>query len=153
MRVVPRAPGGADEAFDDLIADLGPGAGVEHGAQRRPGLMAARVGSGELLEQRRAQGGRDVGQEAVARVHNLGRPPRRLALAHLDGAAGVLPAHGDEVLLAERVVGWIGTAAQHHELGPVATVVVKRAADPGADLLIRAADGDVLATQEIVVVP
>jgi folate-binding protein YgfZ len=93
------------------------------------------------------------GQEAVARVHNLGRPPRRLALAHLDGAAGVLPAHGDEVLLAERVVGWIGTAAQHHELGPVATVVIKRAADPGADLLIRAADGDVLATQQVVVVP
>ena len=48
------------------------------------------------------------GQEAVARVHNLGRPPRRLALAHLDGTAGVLPAHGDDVLVDDRVVGWVG---------------------------------------------
>jgi folate-binding protein YgfZ len=93
------------------------------------------------------------GQEAVARVHNLGRPPRRLALAHIDGSEGVLPAHGDEVLVGDRVVGWVGTAAQHHELGPVATVMLKRSVDPDADLLIRAADGDVVASQEVVVVP
>jgi folate-binding protein YgfZ len=93
------------------------------------------------------------GQEAVARVHNLGKPPRRLALAHIDGSEGVTPAHGDEVLVDDRVVGWVGTAAQHHELGPVATVIVKRSADPNADLLIRAADGDVVASQEVVVVP
>ncbi len=93
------------------------------------------------------------GQEAVARVHNLGRPPRRLALAHLDGSAGILPSHGDEVRIGERVVGWVGTAAQHHELGPIATVVIKRSADPTADLLIRAADGDVVAAQEVVVAP
>jgi hypothetical protein len=93
------------------------------------------------------------GQEAVARVHNLGRPPRRLALAHLDGSAGILPAHGDEVLIGERVVGWVGTAARHHELGPIATVVVRRAADPDADLVLRAADGDVVAAQQVVVTP
>ena len=93
------------------------------------------------------------GQEAVARVHNMGRPPRRLALAHLDGSAGVLPAHGDAVLVGDRVVGWVGTAAQHHELGPVATVLVKRSADPQVDLMIRSADGDVVAAQEVVVVP
>lgn len=93
------------------------------------------------------------GQEAVARVHNLGRPPRRLALAHVDGSAGMLPAHGDEVRIGERVVGWVGTAVQHHDLGPVATVVLKRSADPRADLLIRTADRDVIASQEVVVVP
>jgi tRNA-modifying protein YgfZ len=93
------------------------------------------------------------GQEAVARVHNLGRPPRRLALAHLDGSEGVLPAHGDEVVVGERVVGWVGTAAQHHELGPVATVIVKRSTDPQADLLIRAGAGEVVASQQVVVVP
>ena len=93
------------------------------------------------------------GQEAVARVHNLGRPPRRLALAHIDGSEGVLPAHGDAVLLGERVVGWVGTAAQHHELGPIATVLLKRATDAQADLVIRAATGDVVASQEVVVVP
>ena len=93
------------------------------------------------------------GQEAVARVHNLGKPPRRLALAHIDGSAGVLPGHGDEVRVGERIVGWVGTAAQHHELGPIATVILKRSTDPAADLLIRAADGDVIASQEVVVVP
>ncbi len=30
------------------------------------------------------------GQETVARVHNLGRPPRRLVLLHLDGVSEVL---------------------------------------------------------------
>ena len=93
------------------------------------------------------------GQEAVARVHNLGKPPRRLALAHIDGSEGVLPSHGDEVLIGDRVVGWVGTGAQHHELGPIATVILKRSADAQADLLIRAADGDVVAAQEVVVVP
>lgn len=91
------------------------------------------------------------GQEAVARVHNLGRPPRRLALAHLDGTAGVLPAHGDEVVVDGRVVGWVATPARHHELGPVATVVLRRATEPTADLVIRAADGEVLASQQVVV--
>lgn len=93
------------------------------------------------------------GQEAIARVHNLGRPPRRLALAHLDGSAGILPAHGDPVRIGEREVGWVATPARHHELGPIATVVLKRAADPAADLVIAAADGDVVAAQEVVVAP
>ncbi len=93
------------------------------------------------------------GQEAIARVHNLGRPPRRLALAHLDGFAGVLPAHGDEVLVDGRVVGWVGTAARHHELGPVATVVIKRSTATDAMFVVRTADGDVVGSQQVVVVP
>ncbi|MGB8022501.1 MAG: folate-binding protein [Candidatus Nanopelagicales bacterium] len=92
------------------------------------------------------------GQEAVARVHNLGRPPRRLALAHIDGSAEVLPAHADEVLVDEQVVGWVGSAARHHELGPIATVVVKRSVDPAADMVIRTPMGDVAAAQQVVVV-
>ena len=89
------------------------------------------------------------GQETVARVHNLGRPPRRLALAHLDGSAGRLPAHGEAVEVEGRTVGWVGTAVRHHELGPIATVVVKRNVDPTAGLLV----GGVPATQEVVVAP
>lgn len=92
------------------------------------------------------------GQEAVARVHNLGRPPRRLALAHIDGSAEVLPAHADDVLIGGQVVGWVGSAVRHHELGPIATVIVKRGADQAADLVIRTADGDVAAAQQVVVV-
>lgn len=93
------------------------------------------------------------GQEAVARVHNLGRPPRRLVLLHLDGSTSLLPAHGDAVLLDGRAVGWVATPARHHELGPLATAVVRRATPPAADLVVRTADGDVAAAPEVVVAP
>jgi folate-binding protein YgfZ len=66
------------------------------------------------------------GQETVARVHNLGRPPRRLVLLHLDGSDSELPAPGDQVQLDGRDVGRLGTAVRHHELGPIALALVKR---------------------------
>lgn len=67
------------------------------------------------------------GQETVARVHNLGRPPRRLALLHLDGiASDHPPAHGTEVTSDGRVVGFVGTAVQHYELGMIALALLKR---------------------------
>lgn len=83
------------------------------------------------------------GQEAVARVHNLGHPPRRLVLLHLDGSPEVLPAHGDPVELDGRQVGWVGTPAWHHELGPIATAVVKRTTPTDAPLTVRAGAGGV----------
>ncbi len=92
------------------------------------------------------------GQEAVARVHNLGAPPRRLALLHLDGAAETLPVHGDAVLFGDREVGWIASSARHHELGPVATAVLKRNVPADVDLVVRTANGDVAAAQESVIV-
>ena len=91
------------------------------------------------------------GQETVAKVHNLGHPPRRLVLLHLDGSEGGLPAHDDEVLLGDKTVGRVTAAARHHELGPIALAVVKRATDPAADLVVRTADGDVAAVQEVIV--
>jgi hypothetical protein len=67
------------------------------------------------------------GQETVARVHHLGRPPRRLVLLHLDGiATDQPPARGTEVTLDGRAVGFVGTAVRHHELGMIALAVVKR---------------------------
>jgi tRNA-modifying protein YgfZ len=66
------------------------------------------------------------GQETVARVANLGRPPRRMLLLHLDGSADALPVTGDDVLLDGRAVGRVGSVVQHHELGPVALALVKR---------------------------
>jgi folate-binding protein YgfZ len=87
------------------------------------------------------------GQETVARVHNLGRPPRRLVLLHLDGSGHRLPARGSDVLLGDRRVGHLTTVARHHELGPVALALVKRSTAPDADLV---ADG-VAAAQELVV--
>jgi folate-binding protein YgfZ len=91
------------------------------------------------------------GQEAVARVHNLGRPPRRLVLLHLDGSVEVLPRHGDPVVSDGREVGWVASAARHHELGPVATAVVRRATPVDAPLVVRCADGEVAAAQQEVV--
>jgi len=66
------------------------------------------------------------GQETVARVSNLGRPPRRMVLLHLDGSSDALPSIGDEVQWDGRAVGRVGTVAQHHELGPVALALLKR---------------------------
>lgn len=77
------------------------------------------------------------GQETVARVHNLGRPPRRLVLLHLDGiSSDHLPAVGTPVTLDGRAVGFVGTAVRHFELGPVALAVVKRSVTDDARLLI-----------------
>jgi folate-binding protein YgfZ len=89
------------------------------------------------------------GQETVARVQNLGRPPRRLVMLHLDGSTNDLPMHGAEVELDGRRIGFVGTAVQHHELGPIALAVVKRAVDADAVLLV----GGVTASQEVVVEP
>lgn len=89
------------------------------------------------------------GQETVARVHTLGRPPRRLTLLHLDGSAEHLPPHGSEVQLDGRTVGFVGSAARHHEFGPIALAVLKRNVATDATLL---ADG-VAASQEVVVDP
>jgi folate-binding protein YgfZ len=66
------------------------------------------------------------GQETVARVHNLGRPPRRLVTLHLSGERDELSAPGTPLLLDGRAVGFLGTAVHHHELGPVALGVAKR---------------------------
>jgi folate-binding protein YgfZ len=76
------------------------------------------------------------GQETVARVHNLGKPPRRLALLHLDGSDSHLPAVGTPVLLGEREVGRLGTAVRHFELGPVALALVKRQVPEDAGLVV-----------------
>ena len=75
------------------------------------------------------------GQETVARVHNLGQPPRRLALLHLDGSDSELPAPGSPVRLGEREVGRVGSAVRHFELGPIALALVKRQVPTDADLL------------------
>ena len=66
------------------------------------------------------------GQETVARVHNLGKPPRHLVLLHLDGAADGRPETGDDVTAGGRAVGRVGTVVDHFEYGPVALALIKR---------------------------
>jgi tRNA-modifying protein YgfZ len=78
------------------------------------------------------------GQETVARVHNLGRPPRRLVLLHLDGVATDNPPapHTGVTTDDGRVVGFAGTAVRHFELGMVALAVIKRNVPDGAVLRV-----------------
>jgi tRNA-modifying protein YgfZ len=90
------------------------------------------------------------GQETVARIHNLGHPPRRLVFLHLDGSVDRLPGHGSPLTLEDGTqVGFVGSAARHFELGPIGLGLVKRSVDVNAPLL---ADG-VAAAQEVVVSP
>lgn len=116
------------------------------------------------------------GQETVAKVHNLGHPPRRLVILHLDGSLSLLPAPGSPVLVsgvdgaegAEPTVGTevgrVTASARHHELGPIALAVVKRSLPIDAALVVTAevpgADGaptgetaTIAAAQEVVVPP
>ncbi|WP_369132963.1 folate-binding protein YgfZ [Modestobacter sp. I12A-02662] len=74
------------------------------------------------------------GQETVARVHNLGRPPRRLVLLHLDGMSETLPVPGTPVTAGAREVGRVGTVVRHHELGVIALALVKQSVQPGTAL-------------------
>ncbi|MFD2090062.1 CAF17-like 4Fe-4S cluster assembly/insertion protein YgfZ [Blastococcus deserti] len=76
------------------------------------------------------------GQETVARVHNLGRPPRRLVLLHLDGVSEVLAEPGTPVLSGTREVGRVGSVVRHHELGVVALALVKQSVAMDAALTV-----------------
>jgi tRNA-modifying protein YgfZ len=79
------------------------------------------------------------GQETVARVQNLGRPPRRLVLLHLSGESDVLPPAGTPIELDGRAVGFLGTAVHHYELGPIALAVIKRSLPEDAALTVAGA--------------
>ena len=89
------------------------------------------------------------GQETVARVHNLGRPPRRLTMLHLDGSENLLPKVGGEIRSGDKVVGVVGTSARHHELGPIALGLIKRNVPVDAELDA----GGLPAAQEVIVDP
>jgi hypothetical protein len=75
------------------------------------------------------------GQETVAKVFNLGQPPRRLVLLHLDGSMVAMPGHGAKVELDGKEIGYIGTMARHYELGPIALAVIKRSVPLEATLI------------------
>lgn len=103
------------------------------------------------------------GQETIARTLNLGRPPRRLTILQLDGLGGDLPVPGAAVRLGERVVGSVTSAVRHHELGPMALVLLRRAVPVGEQLTVALSEegpdgepvevGRVDAAQEVLVCP
>jgi folate-binding protein YgfZ len=87
------------------------------------------------------------GQETVAKIYNLGNPPRRLVMLHLDGSDVGFPAVGTKIENEGVVVGFIGTVARHHELGTIALAIVKRNTPIDATLSV---DG-VPAAQQVIV--
>lgn len=91
------------------------------------------------------------GQETVAKVHNLGHPPRRLVMLHLDGSDAALPAPGAEVRLGEKTVGHVTSVGQHFELGPVALALVRRMTATEEPLTVDAGGTRVAASQEVIV--
>ena len=93
------------------------------------------------------------GQESVAKVHNLGHPPRRLTFLHLDGSEHSLPDVGDEVRASgtEKVVGKVTSASQHFEMGPIALAVISRSVAEDSALEVSSSGGFIAATQETIV--
>ncbi|MBV9853473.1 MAG: folate-binding protein YgfZ [Streptosporangiaceae bacterium] len=90
------------------------------------------------------------GQETVARVHNLGHPPRRLVFLDLDGSVDRLPGHGAPVVTADGTrVGFAGSSALHFEQGPIGLALIRRTVPVDATLL---ADG-IAAAQEVIIAP
>ena len=66
------------------------------------------------------------GQETVARVHNLGKPPRRIVQLELDGSTNDTPLVGDAVTYDGKQVGRVTSVTQDYESGPLALAVIKR---------------------------
>lgn len=93
------------------------------------------------------------GQETVAKVHNLGHPPRRLTFLHLDGSGHALPEVGDEIFIEGNLSarGRITSVGQHHEMGPIALALLFRAVPEDAPLTIRTGLGHLAASQEVIV--
>jgi folate-binding Fe-S cluster repair protein YgfZ len=60
-----------------------------------------------------------------------------------------LPQHGDDVTFSDKVIGFVGSATHHFELGPIALAVVKRAVDVDAVFQVNG----VSASQEVLVQP
>lgn len=87
------------------------------------------------------------GQETVAKIFNLGNPPRRLVMLHLDGSDVGFPATGTKVENDGVVVGFVGTVARHHELGTIALAMIKRNTPTDSTLSI---DG-IPASQQVIV--
>ena len=91
------------------------------------------------------------GQETVARVHNLGHPPRRLVFLQLDGSQHTIPAPGSDVFAGDRKVGVLTSVAQHFEMGPIGLALIKRTVDPDQDLTVDDAGEKYVAAQETIV--
>lgn len=136
-------------AYDALRIAAGvPRVGVDTDARTIPNEIA--MPDGPLLGMAtHLEKGCYRGQETVAKVHSLGRPPRRLARLQLDGSADEFPAAGSELSWNGKPAGFVGGSSRHYEEGPIALALVKRAVPVDAVLLA----GEIPASQEVLVDP
>jgi tRNA-modifying protein YgfZ len=143
---VPRAQ------LPEIAESLGAPAGVDAYEALRVAAGEARLGSetdhrtiphevGFLATAVHLDKGCYRGQETVARVYNLGRPPRRMVLLHLDGSRETLPPPGADIVRDGRSIGRLGTAVHHFELGPIALAVIKRNTPDGESVEVVDAEG------------
>lgn len=95
------------------------------------------------------------GQETVAKVFNLGRPPRRSVILHLDGSDSIHVAPNDAVWAVKdgepREVGHVVAAGQHWEFGPIALALVKRAMPETEPVTVEHDGHHIAASQEVLV--
>lgn len=93
------------------------------------------------------------GQETVAHVENLGRPPRRLVRLHLDGSVReTLPPGGSDIVIDGSIVGQLTSSAYHHELGPIALALVKYMTADNIDVVVAVGETQIAAMLEPIVV-
>lgn len=93
------------------------------------------------------------GQETVAKVHNLGHPPRRLVMLHLDGSDNLRPERGAAVRAGDETVGAVTSFGEHYEMGPIALAMIKRSTDPALTLTVVSDAGILQAAQQVIVPP
>jgi folate-binding protein YgfZ len=86
-----------------------------------------------------------IGQETVARLHYKGRPNRHLRGLKLSAPA----APGASLRLGEKEVGSLGSAAVSPALGPIGLAILRREAEPGAEVAV----GEDGVTAEVVALP
>jgi tRNA-modifying protein YgfZ len=73
-----------------------------------------------------------IGQETVARLHYKGKPNRHLRGLRLSAPASP----GEPLRLGEKEVGQIGSSCVSPALGPIALGILRREAEPGAELSV-----------------
>jgi tRNA-modifying protein YgfZ len=117
----------AAEAVEILRIEAGiPRFGAEMGTATMPaeaGIVAAAVSFTK---------GCYIGQETVARLHYKGKPNRHLRGLRLSDPA----APGAALRLGEKEVGRLGGATVSPALGPIGLAILRREAEPGAELAV-----------------
>lgn len=94
-----------------------------------------------------------TGQETVAKIHNVGHPPRRLVRLDLDGSDSVYAEPGDEVAVDGERVGEVTSAGVHFEDGPLALALVKRTVPVDALVNVIHDGHEIPARQDVIVPP